>query len=748
MSDESSNFLREIIKADLAAGTHGGAVVTRFPPEPNGYLHIGHAKAICVDFGLAREFGGRCNLRMDDTNPEKEETEYVASIQADVRWLGFDWGDGFWNASDHFERMYACAEHLVREGKAYVCFLSGDDVREYRGTIDTPGRPSPTRDASPEVNLAELRKMRAGEYPDGHCTLRAKIDLTSPNMKLRDPPLYRIRRVTHHRTGDAWCIYPFYDYAHPLEDAFEGITHSICTLEFQDNRAIYDWVVENCPIPTWAPRQYEMARLAVAYTLTSKRKLIELVRGGHVRGWDDPRMPTLAAFRRRGVPPEALVDFCERVGVAKADNLVDPALLDACIRDALNHEAPRVMGVLEPLKLTVTNWPEGHVDVLDASSWPHDVPKEGSRKVPFSGSLFIERGDFAEEPPKKWRRLAPGVEVRLRYGYLVTCTGVVKDDSGRVTEVLCTYAPDSRGGNSPDGRKVAGTLHWVSAEHAVPAEVRLYEPLFTVPRPAAEEDYLTALNPSALTVLEALVEPSLKDAPVGARFQFERTGYFARDPDEGLVFNRVVTLKDRFRPKVPELQKRKEAVVGEAKGRTLSAHEARCADALEARELPREQAEILAQNSRMLAFFEAAVAAHPNARGVASLVTGDLMRATKDTPIEELPITPGRLARTVALIDDGTLSSKLGRKLLAALLADDVEPDDVVAANGWKQITDPAVLDPIIAALIEANPGKVEAYRGGRTNLKGFFVGQVMKKTGGQADPALVQRLISVALEG
>ena len=746
MSEESSNFLREIIKADLAAGTHGGAVVTRFPPEPNGYLHIGHAKAICVDFGLAREFDGQCNLRMDDTNPEKEETEYVSSIQEDVRWLGFDWGDGFFNASDFFDEMYACAEHLVKEGKAYVCFLSGDEVREYRGTVDTPGTPSPTRDASPEDNLAELRKMRDGVYPDGHCTLRAKIDLTSSNMKLRDPPLYRIRRVTHHRTGDAWCIYPFYDYAHPLEDAFEGVTHSFCTLEFQDNRAIYDWVVANCPIPTWAPRQYEMARLALEYTVMSKRKLIQLVTEGHVRGWDDPRMPTLAGFRRRGVPPNAIVDFCERVGVAKANSLVEAALLDACIRDALNHEARRVMSVLDPLKVTITNWPEGRVDELPASYWPHDVPKEGERLVPFSGELFIERGDFAEAPPKKWRRLAPGREVRLRYGYLVTCTDVVKDGD-RVVELKCTYDPASRGGTSPDGRKVAGTLHWVSAAHSHEAEVRLYEPLFTVPEPAAEEDFRSVLNPNALRVVEARVEPSLATSDVGDRFQFERLGYFVRDADEGLVFNRVVTLKDRFRPKKPELKERTRAVAGEAKARSLSPAEATRAAALEARGVPREQAEILAQNARMLAFFEAAVKAHDNARGVAGLVTGELMRATKETPVEDLPVTPARLARAVALVDDGTLSSKLGKKLLAALLVEDVEPDDVVAARGWKQITDPAALAPIIDKLVADNPDKVAAYRGGRDRLKGFFVGQVMKATKGLADPGLVQRLVGAALD-
>ena len=741
---EGSNFIRDIVRDDIASDRHGGAVITRFPPEPNGHLHIGHAKAICVDFGVAAEFGGRCNLRMDDTNPEKEEQEYVDGIMEDVRWLGFDWGDGFFHASDYFEQLFACAEHLVREGKAYVCFLTLDEVREYRGSIDAPGRPSPSRDASCEDNLRELHKMRNGEYPDGHCTLRAKIDMANPNMKLRDPPLYRIRRETHQRTGDDWCIYPFYDYAHPLSDAFEEVTHSICTLEFQDNRAIYDWAVQNCPIPAWEPKQYEMARLYLAGTMLSKRRLIALVRDGHVAGWDDPRMPTLKGYRRRGVPASAIREWIARLGVAKADNLVDPATLDACIRDALNHEAPRVMGVLDPLKLTITNWPEGKVDWLDADLWPHDVPKEETRRVPFAATLWVERSDFAKKPPKKWRRLAPNTEVRLRYGYLVTCTDVVEVD-GVVTELRCTYDPDSRGGNAADGRRVKGTIHWVSADHAIDAEVRLYERLFTVDRPDAEEDHIACLNPNALTTKSARLEPFLADVEVGARFQFERQGYFVRDPDAG-VFNRIVPLRDSFKRKATTGPKKVEKV-GEAKARSLSEVEARRAAALEGRGLPREQAEILATSPQMLTFFEAACAAHDSPKGIASLITGELMRAVKETPLEELHITPGRLGRVVALYDDGTLNSKLARKLLAALLVEDLEPDAVVADRGWKKIADPAVLNPIIASVLEANEGKVAAYRSGRHGLAGFFIGQVMQATRGQADPQLVQQLVRAALE-
>ncbi len=543
------DFIREIVAADLASGATGGRVATRFPPEPNGYLHIGHAKSICLNFGIAREFGGSCNLRMDDTNPAKEDEEYVDSIIADVRWLGFDWGDRLYYASDYFERLYGFAERLIEGGKAYVDDQSAEEIRATRGTLTEPGRNSPWRGRPVAENLDLFRRMRAGEFPDGARVLRAKIDMAAPNVVLRDPTLYRIKRATHHRTGDAWCIYPMYDFAHCLSDAIEGITHSICTLEFEINRPLYDWVIENADAPA-RPRQYEFARLNLTYTVLSKRKLLRLVQGGTVSGWDDPRMPTLSGFRRRGYTPEAIRAFCEKIGVGKRDSTVDVALLEHCLREDLNRRAPRMMGVLRPLKLVVENYPEGRTEELDAVNNPED-PGAGSRKLPFSRELWIDREDFREDPPKGFLRLAPGREVRLRYAYFVTCTGVVKDAGGEVVEVRCTYDPATRGGDAPDGRKVKVTLHWVSAARAQEAEVRLYDRLFAQENPDEAEDFLTALNPSSLEVLrDCKIEPALAEAAPGAIVQFERVGYFAADARESRpgspVFNRAVTLRDAW----------------------------------------------------------------------------------------------------------------------------------------------------------------------------------------------------------
>jgi glutaminyl-tRNA synthetase len=545
------NFIRDLVDRDRAAGKYGGRVVTRFPPEPNGYLHIGHAKSICLNFGLAQEYGGTCNLRFDDTNPATEDLEFVESIQRDVRWLGFDWGPNLFHASDYFEALYGFAVQLVRLGEAYVCSLSEDEIREQRGTVTEPGRNSPYRDRPIEESLDLLARMRAGEFPDGAHVLRARIDMAAPNMKLRDPLLYRIRRATHYRQGDAWGIYPLYDFAHPLSDAIEGITHSLCTLEFENNRDIYDWLVDTLPFPE-PPRQTEFARLNLTYTLMSKRKLLELVERPFVAGWDDPRLPTLAGFRRRGFTPEAIRDFCERIGVAKANSTVDVTLLEHCQREDLNPQVPRVMGVLRPLKVVVENYPEDRVEELDAPFYPRDVPKEGSRKVPFSRTLYIERDDFAEEPPKGFHRLAPGREVRLRYAYLIRCESVVKDADGEIVEVRCSYDPESRGGNAPDGRKVPGTLHWVSAAHSVPVEVRLYDRLFKVERPDLEEGgFEIHLNPNSLeTLADARLEPGALDAALGERLQFERQGYFFRDPVDSTadhpVFNRTVPLRDSW----------------------------------------------------------------------------------------------------------------------------------------------------------------------------------------------------------
>ena len=545
------DFIREIIVSDRAAGKHGGRVHTRFPPEPNGYLHIGHAKAICLNFGVARDFGGRCNLRMDDTNPTTEDIEFVESIETDVQWLGFAWSGEVLYAADYFQQMYDYAEQLVRMGKAYVDDLTPDQIREYRGTLTEPGRDSPYRSRSVDENLDLFRRMKAGEFPDGTRVLRAKIDMASPNINMRDPALYRIRHASHHRTGDAWRIYPMYDYAHPIEDAIEGITHSLCTLEFEDHRPFYDWVIDTLATP-YRPQQIEFARLNLSYTLMSKRKLLQLVQEKHVTGWDDPRMPTIGGLRRRGYTPEAIRDFCDRIGVAKKENVIDVALLEFCVREDLNKRAPRAMAVLDPLRIVLENYPEDQTEYMDVVNNPED-PSTGTRRVPFSRVLYIEQDDFREDPPKKFFRLAPGREVRLRNAYLITCRDVVKDPvTGRVTELRCTYDPATRGGDAPDGRKVKATLHWVSARHAVDGDVRLYDRLFSVVNPSDDDgrDWRACLNPQSLDVKSSCkLEPSLGDAPPGTRVQFERLGYFAVDPDSRPgrpVFNRTVTLKDAW----------------------------------------------------------------------------------------------------------------------------------------------------------------------------------------------------------
>jgi len=551
-SDEKSlDFIRQIVADDLASGKHR-TVVTRFPPEPNGYLHIGHAKSICLNFGLASEIpGGRCHLRFDDSNPETEDMEYVEAIKKDVHWLGFDWGDHLYHASDYFEDLYGFAVSLVKAGKAYVCSLSEEEIRRHRGTVTRPGTDSPCRDRTVQENLDLFARMRKGEFPDGEHVLRAKIDMAAPNMKMRDPLLYRIRREPHYRTGSAWCLYPMYDFVHCLSDALEGITHSICTLEFENNRELYDWIIDNVPAPG-KPRQIEFARLNLNYTVMSKRKLVELVEGGHVSGWDDPRLPTIAGLRRRGYTPEAIRNFSDRIGVARANSVVDVALLEHSVRDDLNTKAPRVMAVLDPLKVVIVNYPEGQVEDFDAPYFPDDPPKMGTRKVPFARELYIEKGDFMEDPPKKFFRLAPGREVRLRWAYLVTCIDVLKDEKGEVVEVHCRYDPETRGGDAPDGRRVKGTIHWVSAAHALPAEVRLYDRLFTDPTPdgGKDADFISHLNPHSLDVADARVEPSLVEATPGDRFQFERTGYFIADLEdhaaEKQVFNRIVPLRDSW----------------------------------------------------------------------------------------------------------------------------------------------------------------------------------------------------------
>lgn len=547
-----SNFIQDIIAEDFETGKHGGRVHTRFPPEPNGYLHIGHAKSICLNFGIAIKNGGLYNLRFDDTNPSKEDTEYVDSIKEDIRWLGFDWGDRLFFASDYYEQLYDFAVDLIKLGKAYVCDLNAQEIKEYRGTLTEPGKESPYRNRSIAENLDLFSRMRAGEFPDGSRTLRAKIDMASPNINMRDPVIYRILRATHHRTGDKWCIYPMYDYAHPLSDYLERITHSICTLEFEDHRPLYDWVLQTLGLED-RPQQIEFARLNLNYTVMSKRKLLELVKNHYVNGWDDPRMPTISGLRRRGYTPESIRQFCDRIGVAKSNSTVDISLLEHCLREDLNLRAPRVMAVLRPLKVVIDNYPDGKVEEFDAEINPEN-PELGTRKVPFSKVIYIERDDFMEDPPKGFFRLAPGREIRLKHAYYVTCTGVVKDQNGAITELHCTYDPETRGGWSSDGRKVKGTSHWVSASHALTAEVRLYNHLFLVENPddvPEGADYKINLNPNSLERLtDCLVEPSLAEAKPGDRYQFLRQGYFAVDPDSArgkLVFNRIVPLRDSWK---------------------------------------------------------------------------------------------------------------------------------------------------------------------------------------------------------
>lgn len=559
-SSNPSDFIREIIEEHFRINRFQGRVATRFPPEPNGYLHVGHAKSVCLNFGIASQYGGTCNLRMDDTDPSGESQEYADSIIRDVRWLGFDWQDRLYYASDYYERLYQYAVQLIRLGKAYVCSLSADEIREYRGTLTKPGKESPYRSRSVEENLALFERMRAGEFDEGVHVLRAKIDIASPNIAMRDPVIYRIKKVPHYRSGDKWCIYPMYDFAHCLSDSIERITHSICTLEFEANRPLYDWFLDELKVQDH-PQQIEFARLNLSYTVLSKRRLIELVGRGHVSGWDDPRMPTLAGMRRRGYTPEAIRNFCERIGVAKNESIIDVALLEHCVREDLNEKAVRVMAVLRPLRVVIDNYPEGKVEEFDCPHHPQN-PAMGSRKIPFSRILYIDREDFLENPPKKFYRLSPGKEVRLRYGYFIRCVNAVRDpNTGEVKEVHCTYDPETRNGFAPDGRKVEATLHWVPADHCLPAEVRLYDRLFRVPNPLGENaDFADYLNPKSLEILKSCqVEPSLGRAESGSRFQFERVGYFCIDPEDSsgkaLVFNRTATLRDSW-ARVSEKEKK------------------------------------------------------------------------------------------------------------------------------------------------------------------------------------------------
>lgn len=785
-NSEPLDFIREIIAADVKANKHHGRVATRFPPEPNGYLHIGHAKSICLNFGAAQEVNsatveGVCHMRFDDTNPETEDMEYVESIQRDVKWLGFDWGDNLYFASDYYEVIFQCARKLIIEGKAYVDSLNEAEIREYRGTVMEAGRPSPYRDRSVAENLALFDRMAEGEFPDGAHVLRAKCDMAAKNMKMRDPLLYRIRHASHYRTGDKWCIYPMYDYAHPISDCIEGITHSICTLEFENNRDIYNWVVENAWDPRFAmrtdfaklplPRQYEFARLNLEWTVMSKRKLLQLVEEKHVSGWDDPRMPTIAGMRRRGITPEALREFAQRVGVAKTNSRVEITLFESTIRDNLNMNAPRVMAVLRPLKLVITNYPADQIEWLDASYWPHDVPKEGSRPIPFSKELWIEQDDFMENPPKKFYRLSPGREVRLRYGYIIKCTDVVKDAAGNVIEVRCTYDPATRSGNAPDGRKVEGTIHWLSAAKALPCEIRLYDRLLKVAVPEEDEThtFLDFINSDSLQLLpNAFVEPSVATDSTDTRYQFERQGYFWQDPVDSapgrLVFNRIVTLRDTWAKlsaeggvrsaeskdnlQSPTANPQSQNNELQARERLAGRDDALIAsfERLTALGLSEEDAEVLTRDAAVVDLFDDALAAHGNARGVAGIILNEVLRELKDKSLDSLRFGGKQLGELVKLVDEGVISSAIAKTVFGELLQNGGDPAQIVESKGLKQVADAGSLLPIVQKVIAANADKAAQLRGGKGGLMGFFVGQVMKETGGKANAQLVQELLQKEL--
>ena len=755
-----SDFIRQIIDEDNRAGTYGGNVVTRFPPEPNGYAHIGHAKAICLNFGIALEHGarGRCHLRFDDTNPETEDMEYVEAFIKDIKWLGFDWGEHLYYASDYFEQMYEYAEELIKKGLAYVDSSTEEEIRDARGTISEPGYPTKYRDRSIEENLDLFRRMRAGEFPNGAHVLRGKIDLASTNMLMRDPIFYRIRHAEHYRRGSDWCIYPLYDYAHPLEDAIECVTHSLCTLEFDNNREIYDWLVENTSVKC-RPHQYEFARLAVDYMMTSKRKLLQLVNEGKVTGWDDPRMPTIAGLRRRGVTPEAIRNFCDMVGVSKANSRVDIAKLEYAIRDDLNKRVPRILAVLQPLRVVITNYPEGSAEEIEAPYYPRDVPLEGSRKLPFTRELFIDADDFMEQPPKDFFRLAPGREVRLRYAYIIKCDDVVKNAAGEIVELRCSYDPSTRGGAAAEGRTVKGTIQWLSAAHAVPCEVRLYDRLFTAPDPDEGEDWKANLNPDSLVVMkQALVEPSIRNDPPGSRYQFERVGFFCTDEVDSsadhLVFNRTVTLRDTW-AKVSGAQKvdegrpqRKQPATTSpartpAKPRELNETGRRYVSQYALDEI---EADVLSRDATTARFFETAVATGANAQSVAKWLVNELPRELDGRTVDGLPFTPAQFAALITLVDDGEISSTTAKEVLGIMARDGGAPAQIVAARGLEQISDPAQLTPLVRELVGANADKAKAYRGGKTGLLGFFVGQVMSRTGGRANPELVKNIVEEQL--
>lgn len=751
------DFIRAIVADDLQSGKHQ-RVATRFPPEPNGYLHIGHAKAICTNFGIAQEFGGVCRLRYDDTNPETEEDEFVLAMQEDIRWLGWEWEGEPRFASDYFDQLVDWAKVLIGKGLAYVDFSDDETIRSHRGTVKEAGTPTPDRSRTIQDNAALFDRMLVGDFADGECVLRAKIDLAHPNMKMRDPLMYRVRHIAHHHAGDKWCVYPFYDWAHGQSDAYEGVTHSLCTLEFENNRELYDWYLVHA-VPEPHPRQIEFARMTISHWITSKRKMKALVEGGHVSGWDDPRMPTLAGQRRRGVPAAAIRNLVDRLGLAKAANsLVPYEWFEGAVRDELNRTAPRRMGVLDPLKVVITTWDEGAEDTLELADFPTEFEQEGSRSVTFGRELWIDRSDFALEPPRKWKRLAPGAEVRLRGAYLVRCDEVIERD-GEVVELRCSHDPDSRGGRAPDGRKVQGTIHWVSAAHAIPATVRQYDRLFSVDEPGSARDFIEDLTPDSRVDVRAWLEPSLFGAAPGTTFQLERTGYFCVDRDSGdeLVLNRTVTLRETWakpaeapadagsahgsgpRSAVPA------AVPEETVRAELSEAEAGIAADLQRRfGLSDDAARELATASDWRTLFEEAVAVTQHPVTLANLVLNDVRGLAKDGATFDA----AQVAAVAELFGADTISSRGATEALAHLAAHGGTASAAVESLGLRQVSDADAVQAMVQGVLAAHPDEVTRFRGGERKLQGFFMGQVMKASRGKADPKVAARVLGRLLNG
>jgi len=745
---ESKDFLRTIVEEDLKSGKYK-EVTTRFPPEPNGFPHIGHAKSICINFGIADDYNGHCKLRMDDTNPSTEDTKYVEALKDAVLWLGFNWGENVHYTSDYFPEIYAYAIELIKMGKAYVDSTNEDEMRELRGTVTEPGKRSKYADRSVEENLDLFERMKKGEFKDGEHVLRAKIDMAAANMKMRDPLLYRIRHAHHYRAGDEWSVYPMYDFAHCLSDYLEGVSHSICTLEFENNRDIYNWVLDTLGLTTERPYQHEFARLGINYTVMSKRKLLELVENGKVSGWDDPRLPTIAGYKRRGYTPESILNFCDQIGIAKANSMVDVAQLEFCIRDDLNTKVPRVMAVLDPLKVTIENY-EGSEE-LDASYYPEDVPKEGSRRIPFSKEIYIERDDFMENPPKGYFRLTPDQPVRLKHAYIISCKEVIKDTDGKIIEIKAEYNPDSKSGEDTSGIKVKSAIQWVDAKAAKTAEVRVYDRLFKDEAPEGLED----VNPDSLKVIKnALIEPAVITEKPDERFQFERQGYFYADPvdytDEKPIFNKIVGLKDSYtkKKKAPvEAAKPKKVQIDGEVAAMSEAEQAFFDKYTNELKLNSEVANTLARDAQLSSFYEATLAVLDSPVNLANIVTNEVARELKQMEANELKFSAEQIAELVKMVDDKTISNKIAKQVFEEMVKSGDNPSKIVEDKGLVQISDPAQIAPIIDEVIAKNPDNVAKFKGGNTKLLGFFVGQVLKATGGKANPQVVNKLVAEKLK-